>query len=211
MFDLDRTLLPETTAERIFIRHLVRERVLGISAAIRTGQYALRTGLRNAVMKIRADRPYLAGLHDAALWLHGRTCAREGILPALSDTGIRRINEHRESGHEIVLLSGSLPYVVEPIAENLGVSNVICSHLDVQRQRLTGRLSGLHPYGEAKATLMRAMAERHGIELDVSYCYADHHTDDLLLEMFGNPVCVNPSEKLRKTARLRDWRVEVFD
>ncbi len=93
-------------------------------------------------MKIRADRPYLAGLHDATLRLHGRACAREEILPALSDTGTKRLSEHREQGHEIVLLSGSLPYVVEPLAEDLGISNVICSQMDVQRQRLTGRLSG---------------------------------------------------------------------
>src|SRR5688572_21469408 len=36
VFDVDRTLVPVTTTERIFIRYLLRKRVLGLGAVART-------------------------------------------------------------------------------------------------------------------------------------------------------------------------------
>lgn len=210
VFDLDRTLLPGTTAERLFLRQLIRNRVLGPSAGIRTLGFVLRSGLRDAVQRMRADRPYLTGLHEATLQLEGRTCARETIRPRLSPRGLGQLEWHRRMGHHLVLLSGSLPYVVEPLREDPGFDHVICSRLETRRQRLCGRLRGLHPYGEAKATLIEAYARCHGLDLPHSYCYADHHTDAPMLQLFGYPICVNPSDELKQIAEKSGWPVEAF-
>ena len=211
VFDLDRTLLPGTTAERIFLRYLIRRRVIGAGAAGKTIRYAMKSGLTDAVQQIRAERPYLSGVHDATLRLHGRRCALTEILPALSQRGIDFVLWHQDRGHRIVLLSGSLPYVVEPLAWRLGINDVICSRMHVESQRLTGRLSGLHPYGEAKASLMIEYGQTHDVDFDLSYCYADHHTDETLLNLFGHPVCVNPSDTLERIAQTNGWRIEMFD
>jgi HAD superfamily hydrolase (TIGR01490 family) len=210
VFDLDRTLLPRTTAERMFLRYLIRRRALGISSAAATARYAMCADRSDLVQGIRADRPYLFGIHEATLWWHGLHCAREDILPALSQRGIDYLHWHRARGHHLVMLSGSLPYVVEPLARDLGIESVICSHMHVENQRLTGKLSGLHPYGVAKATLMLEFGQTHAVDFDVSYCYADHHTDEALMELFGNSVCVNPSKKLRQIAIRHNWRIESF-
>lgn len=210
VFDLDRTLLPGTTAERLFLRHLLRHRVIGLGAGINTVRYAGRVGAGNAMQQIRADRPYLEGMHEATLSLYGKKCALQEILPALSVRGLDFVLWHQNRGHRIVLLSGSLPYVVEPLAKVLNISDVLCSQMDVNSRRLTGRLAGLHPYGDAKATLMLEFGQTHDVDFRVSYCYADHHTDESLLDLFGHPVCVNPSEKLRQIALTNGWRVETF-
>jgi fatty acyl-CoA reductase len=210
VFDLDRTLLPGTTAERLFIHHLLKRRVIGLDAIIQTTQYVLRTGISDVVQRIRADRPYLVGLHEARLWLEGRRAVRESILTSLSQVGIDRVKQHKDAGHRTVLLSGSLPYVVEPIASCLGFDEVICSRPRTVNHRVAGGLVGPHPYGEAKAALMRELAHRAGLDLCVSYCYADHHTDIPLLRQFGVPVCVNPTYELRRRAAGCGWRVEVF-
>lgn len=210
VFDLDRTLLPGTTAERLFIRHLVRERVLGFSAGLETLRFVLRKGVRSGIQGIRVDRPYLSGLHEAVLRLHGRSCVREVIRPRLSQKGLEYLQWHREMGHRLVLLSGSLPYVVEPLAEDPGFDHTICSRLMSCRQRLVGRLEGLHPYGAAKATLIERYADCHSLDLSRSYCYADHHSDAIMLRLFGNPICVNPSDSLCRLAVESDWRVETF-
>jgi alcohol-forming fatty acyl-CoA reductase len=210
VFDLDRTLLPETTAERLFLWHLARNRIIGRGALVRTVNYIVRTGFGGAIQRVRADRPYLVGLHEARLWLEGRRVVHQTILPRLSHQGIERVKQHRDAGHCTVLLSGSLPYVVEPLAARLGFDHVICSRPRVDRHRLTGGLVGLHPYGEAKATLIRELSERCGLDLSASYCYADHHTDIPMLRLFGFPVCVNPSEELRRYAAKCGWQVEAY-
>ncbi len=211
VFDLDRTLLPGTTAERIFLRRLIRYRQLQTRALLETVRFVFREGVREIGLRIRSERPYLTGMHQAVLSLHGQQCAIEEIRPALSKHGIDRLGEHQKMQHRTVLLSGSLPYVVEPLASDLGIDDVICSQMHVRDGRLTGGLAGLHPYGEAKATLMATHAAGLDIDLAKSCCYADHHSDVPLLEMFGYPVCVNPSGELRRIAQNRGWQIEQFD
>ena len=57
---------------------------------------------------------------------------------------------------------------------------------------------------------MRRLAGERAIDLNRSFCYADHHTDQSLLELFGHPICVNPTERLRAIARQRGWAIEWF-
>lgn len=210
VFDLDRTLLPGTTAERLLLRQLIRERIVGVRAALRTVRFAFSAGLADAAVRIRAERPYLVGLHEATLRLHGHRCMRTSILPGLACRGLERLEQHRRAGHHIVLLSGSLPYVVEPLGSELRIDKIICSYLEVCRLRITGRMCGLHPYGAAKARLIGEYASCAGLDLSGSYCYADHHSDVELLEMFGYPVCVNPSTELHRIAAKCGWRIEAF-
>lgn len=210
VFDLDRTLLPGTTAERLLLRQLIRERVIGVREALRTARFAFTAGLEDAALRIRAERPYLIGLHDATLRFHGCRCVRDLILPALARRGVDCLERHRTAGHHIVLLSGSLPYVVEPLGDHLRIDKIICSYLEVCRLRITGRLLGLHPYGAAKARLIGDYAASAGLDLAESYCYADHHSDVEMLEMFGHPVCVNPSAELHRIATSNGWCIDAF-
>jgi HAD superfamily hydrolase (TIGR01490 family) len=203
--------LPGTTAERIFLRYLAEQRVLGTGALIQTVQAAV-TGSRTGSLaeQIRAERPYLTGMHDSVLRLHGKRCAIQRILPALSQRGIDHLLWHRDRGHTLVLLSGSLPYVVDPLGSRLEFDHVICSQMKLKSRRLTGELAAPHPYGDAKAALMLELAQSHNLDLTRSYCYADHHTDESLLQLFGESVCVNPSKRLRQIAWENGWRIDWF-
>jgi putative phosphoserine phosphatase/1-acylglycerol-3-phosphate O-acyltransferase len=99
---------------------------------------------------------------------------------------------------------------VLPIAHALGFEHVICSELESQRERLTGRLLRLHPYGPVKALLTRRLANEQMVDPSQSFCYADHHSDAALLRLFGHPVCVNPDSRLRMLADQNRWTLEKF-
>jgi putative phosphoserine phosphatase/1-acylglycerol-3-phosphate O-acyltransferase len=210
VFDLDGTLLPETTAERLFVRMLIRERVLGVGALLHTIRFLAVEGRVNPLLEARRHRPYLRGQDVALLAELGARCVDEVVAPRLSCRGIAALARHRQLGHTILLLSGSLPYVGEPIARLLSVDALVCSELDMCDGRLTGRLRGLHPYGGAKALLVRRFARDNGVDLDRSFCYADHHADAQMLSQFGNPICVNPDRHLEAIAGSRGWAVERF-
>jgi phosphoserine phosphatase len=107
-------------------------------------------------------------------------------------------------------LSGSLNALIEPMRQYTGADVAIASQPRIADHRLTGGLEGLHPYGPHKATLVRQLAAERAIELAASFCYADHHTDAPMLSLFGHPVCVNPSDKLRAIAQRFGWPVEEF-
>lgn len=220
IFDVDRTLLPGTTAERLFLRYLWEKRELGMREALLTAGFTLRhlrpTPSRIA-QSIRRHRPYLRGKDLAEMQALGADCFERDIRPRLAERGIETVAEHRAKGHTTVMLSGSLWFLLQPMAEFLGVNHVIATRLAVKAAskpgrgpKLTTRLEGLHPYGRAKALLIKRFADERHLDLAASYAYADHYTDAEMLALVGHPVCVNPDARLRKEAEARGWHIEAF-
>jgi HAD superfamily hydrolase (TIGR01490 family) len=121
--------------------------------------------------------------------------------------GMRRIREHKRAGHRVLLLTGALDVVVEPLAELLEV-DVDCAHLLERDGLLTGDLSSPPPAGEARATLLEEFAAREGLDLSKSFAYADSLSDLPMLERVDVPVVVNPDARLSRVATQRGWRVE---
>jgi HAD superfamily hydrolase (TIGR01490 family) len=124
--------------------------------------------------------------------------------------GVRRIRAHKQAGHRVLLLTGALDVVVEPLAELLEV-DVDCAHLRIDDGRLTGDLLHPPPAGEARSTAVEEYAARHGMELTESFAYADAISDLPMLERVGTAVVVNPDARLSQVAGQRGWRVEQWD
>lgn len=218
IFDVDGTLLPGTTAERLFLRFLARRGELDARAAWQTAWFVARRlyppGLA-AVRGVREGRPYLAGKEVAAMERLGAECFAAEIRPRLSAQGVAAVHAHRDAGRTTALLSGGLWFLVEPMAAWLGANHALATRLATRVRRggeptLTATLTGPHPYGAAKATLLRAFADRHGLDLARSFCYGNHRTDTEMLALVGHPVAVNPDTALRREATRRGWPIEVF-
>ncbi len=137
----------------------------------------------------------------------GREALDAVTLRRVYPEGMRRIREHKRAGHRVLLLTGALDVVVEPLAELLDVE-VDCAHLLVKEGRLTGDLQSPPPAGEARASLLEEYATREGVVLAESFAYADSLSDLPMLEICGTPVAVNPDARLSQVAGQRGWRVE---
>ena len=124
--------------------------------------------------------------------------------------GVRRIRAHKQAGHRVLLLTGALDVVVEPLADLLEV-DVDCAHLRVSDDRLTGDLLHPPPAGEARATVVEEYAAEHGLELTESFAYADAISDLPMLERVSTAVVVNPDARLSQVASQRGWRIEHWD
>ena len=147
------------------------------------------------------------GLDPEVMRRLGREALDAVTLRRIYPEGMRRIREHKRAGHRVLLLTGALDVVVEPLAELLEVE-VDCAHLLVRDGRLTGDLASPPPAGEARAALLQEYAARHGVALAESFAYADSLSDLPMLEMVGTPVAVNPDARLSQVAGQRGWRVE---
>jgi HAD superfamily hydrolase (TIGR01490 family) len=137
----------------------------------------------------------------------GREALDAVTLRRIYPEGMRRIREHKRAGHRVLLLTGALDVVVEPLAELLDVE-VDCAHLLTKDGRLTGDLQSPPPAGEARGTLLEEYASRNGIVLSESFAYADSLSDLGMLELVGTPVAVNPDARLSHVAGQRGWRIE---
>ncbi len=147
------------------------------------------------------------GLDYEVMKALGREALDAVTLRRIYPEGMRRIREHKRAGHRVLLLTGALDVVVEPLAALLEVE-VDCAHLLVRDGRLTGDLQAPPPAGEARATLLEEYASRNGIVLSESFAYADSLSDLGMLELVGTPVAVNPDARLSQVAGQRGWRVE---
>lgn len=210
IFDVDNTLLPGTSAERLFVTYLLRRRLVGARAAFGTLLALLRYVRLGPARTLRQHRPYLRGWQVERLRVLGEEVVREVIVPRLSRGGVARVREHDAAGHRTALVSGSLPFLLGPLGRWLGVEVVIGTPLAISGDAYTGALSGAHLYGAEKAVVTRRFAAARGVDLRVSYGYADQHSDLPFLALFGHPVCVNPTPRLRRLAARRGWPVEEW-
>ncbi|HVF98959.1 MAG TPA: HAD-IB family hydrolase, partial [Chloroflexia bacterium] len=212
VFYVDRTLVPVTTTERIFIRYLFRHGVLRRQALFGTARLVLK-GLPKRVSPfeaIRRERAYLAGQRYEKMREMAHDCFETGIKPRISRAGLEAIEEHKAKGEMVVLLSGSLDFLLEPFKEYVGADHLIAAKMEVVRGRLTGRIVGSWPFGSYKAVLIRHFAEEHGLDFTRSYAYADHHTDHEVLRLFGNPIVINARTKMQEIARREGWSMQDF-
>ena len=211
VFDVDRTLVPVTTTERIFIRYLFRKRVIGLGVVVRTLFFLLKSlGRATPFEAIRRQRAYLQGQPYKKMARLARECFETEIKPRLSQAGLAAIREHKAQSHSIVLLSGSLDFLLEPLKEYVGADHLIAARMEVVDGKLTGKILGNYPYGSYKALLIQHFAEEHGLDFSQSYAYADHHTDHELLRLFGTPVVINPKTKMQEIAQREGWTVKEF-
>ena len=119
---------------------------------------------------------------------------------------MRRIREHRDAGHQTVLITGAIRPLTRPLRPLF--DHIEAADLAVdERGVCTGYLASSPLVGESRAAWMRSYAAEHDIDMKASYGYADSHSDLPLLEAVGNPVAVRPDIALYRHARRSHWDV----
>jgi fatty acyl-CoA reductase len=115
------------------------------------------------------------------------------------------LRKHKEMGHRVVLLSGALDFLLDPMRDL--ADDVLCASLAEEDGVYTGELSGAPVAGEARARMLASYARKRGVDLNRSYAYADSISDLPMLEAVGNPVAVNPDRRLGAAAKSRGWEI----
>lgn len=204
VFDIDQTLVQGYT-ERLFFRFLVRQGALGVPQALTyLGLLAFKPQVRYE------DKGYLEGLTAAEVTGLARRCYQEEIAPRVSRQGLICVLEHQAQGHAIVLLTGSLSFLLLPLKEELGADWLIATEVGLDDGRFTGKIQGIHPRGRNKLRLLLDLALSQGLDLGRSYAYGDHIQDLHLFRNIGHPVAVNPSWRLKRQALRHRWPIRYF-
>ena len=136
--------------------------------------------------------------------------AMEPVLrPLVYAEPLRLVQQHRERGEPVYIVSATLQEIVQHIADDLGFDGAIGSTCEIVDGVYTGRtLRATH--GENKATAVRELAAAEALDLAHSTAYSDSYSDVPFLEAVGHPVAANPDRKLRRIAAERGWPVVRF-
>jgi HAD superfamily hydrolase (TIGR01490 family) len=134
------------------------------------------------------------------------------VLPRIYPGMLELAHAHQDEGRRAYIATAASRELAEILAHVLALDGGIGSQFsDVQDGVYTGRPAGLFIYGEGKATAIRQLAAREGIDLDASYAYSDSASDLPMLRAVGHPVAVNPDRELLNVARREGWEVLRFD
>lgn len=125
------------------------------------------------------------------------------ILPKAEELLAR----HRTKGDTLLIITATNRFITAPIAERLGVDDLIAVDPEMIDGRYTGRVSGVPSYREGKVTRLKQWLEDQDLTMDGAWFYSDSHNDLPLLEQVEHPVAVDPDDTLREVAETRHWRI----
>lgn len=107
----------------------------------------------------------------------------------------------QQRGGQVVILSSSPTFIVQPFAQRLGVERVVAT---IYKQDDHGIFSTVQPFlGQDKQQVVSKLVGHY----KETSAYSDSILDLGMLESVNTPVAVAPKPALRRVAKLRGWRV----
>ncbi|HLA06419.1 MAG TPA: HAD-IB family hydrolase [Anaerolineales bacterium] len=162
-------------------------------------QHALLRGLSGLLQgfdKQQAD--------SALTWL-----LHEYLLPTQREEVFKRLREHQEKGHKVIIVSGMLMPCAEIFRDHIGADGAIGTQPEFKNGRYTGKTILPLISGTTKADKVNELIRSYGWDVDwaSSYAYGDSFNDYHMLNLVGNPVAVYPDSKLHALAAEKNWEV----
>lgn len=135
---------------------------------------------------------------------------RERIVPAIGRRARKLVQQHREAGHTLVIVTATNAFVTAPIAREFGIDHLIATEPERVEGRYTGRYVGTPSFREGKVSRLESWLTERGECFDTvreSWFYSDSRNDLPLLERVTHPVAVDPDPTLEAVAHERRWPV----
>lgn len=129
------------------------------------------------------------------------------LRPAIYRGAPSLLQTSRANGFRQVIITGAVDIAVRPLMQHLGVEEYAANRLEFVDGIATGRVLPPAMASAAKASWMRAYAERESISLSDSFAYTDSFSDLPMLSVVGHPTAINPDRQLRRTALQHDWPI----
>lgn len=209
-FDVDETLLSVRTLESFLLYYLKlvptmisRERLRELADQVVTLD---RSEFNTLYYAVWAGQPVEQVREAGRAWF-----AEHRERPGFYRPNVlERLRSHQQDGAHVVLVSGSFPPPLEPLAAELGVDALYCTELEVGADgRYTGVITAAM-IGDDKRTAVGEYLAGAGAEAP-SWGYGDHASDLPLLERVETAVVVGSDPAMLELAGERGWPVLPID
>lgn len=129
------------------------------------------------------------------------------IRPMMLAKAATLLDDHRQRGDTLMIITATNRFVTEPVAGLLGIKHLIATEPEVVNGRYTGQVAGIPSFQDGKVTRLQAWLERHDATLEGAWFYSDSHNDIPLLRQVSHPVAVDPDPKLQRLAEAEGWQI----
>jgi len=127
------------------------------------------------------------------------------IEPILLDKAQDCINNHKENGDTVLVITASNTFVTSPIVQRYGIENLLATRPEIKSGRYTGKVSGIPCFQSGKIDNLMPWMAKNSETLEGSSFYSDSHNDLPLLELVDHPVAINADKILTSEAKKKGW------
>jgi HAD superfamily hydrolase (TIGR01490 family) len=107
-----------------------------------------------------------------------------------------QIKWHKENGYKVIFISGSPDFLVSKMAEKYQATDHCGSTYYIDENGLfSGKVKPMWDSVNKERTI-KAMVEKHNIDLSQSYAYGDTNGDLTMFKHVGHPIAINPAKEL---------------
>ncbi len=212
LFDLDNTLLAGDSdfqwaqfliEQRALDRELHEARNLEFYEQYKAGTLDIHEFLDFQLKPLaRHSRSQLDAWH--------REFMTKKILPLIAPGARKLIERHQLDGDLCIIITATNSFVTAPIAQALGIDNLIATEPEKKNGEFTGQVSGVPCFREGKITRLEDWLNQHNLtwlSFLQSWFYSDSLNDLPLLGKVTHPVAVDPDATLKSYAEEHGWPI----
>jgi HAD superfamily hydrolase (TIGR01490 family) len=131
----------------------------------------------------------------------------EKIRPVMLAKAIKLIEDHRNMGHKLMIITATNSFITAPIAELFNIDDLIAAEPEISNGQYTGKLNGTPPFAEGKVVRYEQWLQENDYQAATSWLYSDSHNDIPLLNKVTHPIAVDPDDVLKAEAEKQGWPV----
>ncbi|WP_339251193.1 HAD-IB family hydrolase [Sporosarcina sp. FSL W8-0480] len=133
---------------------------------------------------------------------------KESMREGFNKDVINRLNQHKDDGVHVMLVSGAYTSLLHAATGDLGFDTIIGTDIPFTEDGMFNReISIYHIQGRRKNDKITESLAGKNIDWKNSFAYGDSISDLPVLELVGKPVAVKPEERLERVAIERDWAI----
>jgi phosphoserine phosphatase len=185
-FDMDSTLIETEVIDELAKLAGVGEEVSAITERAMLGEIDFSESFRSRVALLK-------GLDESVL----EEVASN--LP-LTEGAERLVATLRSLGYKTAILSGGFTYFGRCLQQRLGIDYVYANELETADGKVTGEVTGVIVDGVRKASLLREIARREGIDLEQVISVGDGANDLPMLSIAGLGIAFRAKPLVKQNA-----------
>lgn len=185
-FDMDSTLIDTEVIDELARYAGVYEEVARVTERAMNGELDFQASLKERVS-------LLAGLEESVL----KEVAAK--LP-LMEGAQHLVSTLKMLGYKTAILSGGFTYFGKVLQEKLGIDYVFANELELEKGRLTGKVSEPIIDAARKASLLRELAIKEDISLEQTIAVGDGANDLAMLGVAGLGIAYHAKPMVKKSA-----------
>jgi len=135
---------------------------------------------------------------------------KQKIEPLILEKAKTKINEHRQAGHSLLIITATNEFLTRPIADLLDIKNLIACQVEIIDGQYTGESKGTPSFAEGKITRFNEWVEKQNLSISETWFYSDSRNDIPLLSEVDHAIAVDADEVLTKHAQQHHWEITSF-